>query len=211
MPKAQAVGSRDIVVTTRSQDASGRDILVRCALVIYGRVSSSPAMPAQLLFEQVFQLYGESVYRYCLSQVREPSLAEDIAADTFERAWKAFERVKPEAEWVRAWLFRIAKNRVVSHQRRSTKFANIIRGLGRTESQAVASVENDVTIREELRLAIAAIASLKVRDRQLIGLRVGAGLSYSDIGAILDMPPHSAEVATRRAIEKVRAAVEVER
>ncbi|MHB8332196.1 MAG: RNA polymerase sigma factor, partial [Candidatus Dormibacteria bacterium] len=59
----------------------------------------------------------------------------------------------------------------------------------------------------EVRGVLDALALLSPRERQLVGLRAGAGLPYSDIAALTDMNENSARVATHRALQRLRAAV----
>ena len=57
----------------------------------------------------------------------------------------------------------------------------------------------------------AALSTLPERDRELIGLRYGAGLRAREMGAILGMETHPVEVALSRAVGRLRAAVGNER
>ena len=125
----------------------------------------------------------------------------------FAAAWVAYERVRPDPETVHLWLFRIAKNRAANHRRRLAVLAGIVERIGRT-APPTAQVEREVIVRDELRAALRAVAMLKRRERELLGLRVGAGLSFSEIGQIVGISERAAVVATRRAMEKVRHAVE---
>jgi RNA polymerase sigma factor (sigma-70 family) len=77
-----------------------------------------------------------------------------------------------------------------------------------SESSGDPDVEQSVVIRHELRLALEAMSALKERDRTLVGLRVGAGLSYADIGRLTGLSERTAMKATHRALDKIRSAVE---
>jgi RNA polymerase sigma-70 factor (ECF subfamily) len=52
------------------------------------------------------------------------------------------------------------------------------------------------------------LQQLRRRERELIGLRVAADLSYRDIGAILGISEDAAKVATHRALTRLRAHLE---
>src|ERR1700694_5395400 len=71
-----------------------------------------------LAFDEVYRRYADAVYRFCLSQLGDASLAEDIAADTFASAFAAYDRVRPEPGGLRPWLFRIARNAALDQHRR---------------------------------------------------------------------------------------------
>lgn len=70
---------------------------------------------------------------------------------------------------------------------------------------AVASVELVAEERERLRRVQIQLQQLRRRERELIGLRVAADLSYRDIGAILSIGEDAAKVATNRALTRLRA------
>src|SRR2546423_13028132 len=74
------------------------------------------AAPAS--FEDVYQQHAGSVHRYCLSQVHDPAVAEDLTHETFVRAFVAYERIRPDLTSTRAWLITIARNLCVEHHRR---------------------------------------------------------------------------------------------
>jgi DNA-directed RNA polymerase specialized sigma24 family protein len=65
--------------------------------------------------------------------------------------------------------------------------------------------------RQELRDLLAAMARMRPRDRQLVGLRVAGGLRYAEIAEVMHMKENAARIATQRAIAWVRAATEVPR
>jgi DNA-directed RNA polymerase specialized sigma24 family protein len=65
-------------------------------------------------------------------------------------------------------------------------------------------------VRGDLGSVCAAIESLNERDRQLVGLRVAAGLSYAEVAAVVNMREGAARMATHRALEHVRATLRAE-
>ncbi len=160
-------------------------------------------------FEDVYRRHADALYRFCLSQVGDPHLAEDVAADALTAAFGAWARVGPGADGVRPWLFRIARNAAVDRHRRRTRGRRATALLA-AGSAGPAEVEARAELRHDLRAVVTAIAALPRRDRQLIGLRVAAGLPFSDVAAVMGMKETAARMATHRALAKVRAWVEGE-
>jgi len=168
----------------------------------------APAV-AVLPFDEVYRRHAAGVYRFCLSQLGDAALAEDVAADTFTSAWAAYPRVQPDEAGLRPWLYRIARNATIDVHRRRLRGGRAIRALG--EQAAVpGDVETAVAQRAELRAVIAAIAALPRRDRVLVGLRIAAGLSFADVGATLRISEQAAKIATHRALGRVRRQVAME-
>jgi RNA polymerase sigma-70 factor (ECF subfamily) len=69
-------------------------------------------------------------------------------------------------------------------------------------------VETVAALRAELRDVLQAVGRLGGRDRELLGLRVAAGLSYAEIAATVGTTEQAARTATHRALVRVRAALE---
>ena len=159
-----------------------------------------------LPFEEVYQRYASPIYRYCLAQLREPALAEDLGAQIFLSAWGAYAN-PPPPDRVQPWLYRIARNAVIDERRRRGRWGRLL-GMVAGNQPAPESVEGVADLREDVRQIVGSMSALKQRERELISLRVGAGLSYAEIGGMLKMSEASACVATRRAIAKIRAAME---
>ena len=61
-----------------------------------------------LEFSRLYATYGRDVFRFALFLSGDPALAEDIASETFIRAWAARERV--DLATVKGYLFAIARN-----------------------------------------------------------------------------------------------------
>ncbi len=163
-------------------------------------------------FDDVYRSHAATVYRYCLSQVGSPHDAEDLASEVFVSAFREYERTRPDAAL--PWLLRIARNTVIEHYRRRARRGNVLtRILGRVTEEGLdadleTGAEAEVVLRDEIRLALAAMGRLRPRDRELAGMRIAAGLSYGEIGRVLSISEHAATVATHRAVERLRAIIE---
>ncbi len=64
-------------------------------------------MPVEI--EELIDLYGDDVFRLCLSYLGDRQLAEDAFQETFLKAWKAKERFRGESS-EKTWLASIAVN-----------------------------------------------------------------------------------------------------
>lgn len=157
----------------------------------------------QLPFERLYTGNVASVHRFCLSQVGDPAAAEDITHDTFIRAYAAYHRFSPAIGTERTWLISIARNLSLDHHRRHGRWRRLLekqRNLP-TEQRDVADLAEE---RSALRAVAAAMAGMRRRERELIGLRVAADLSYREVGELLGMSEPAAKVATHRALGRLR-------
>jgi RNA polymerase sigma factor (sigma-70 family) len=167
----------------------------------------APTGLGTLAFDEVYREHVARVYRFCLSQVRNATEAEDLAAEVFVSALAAYERTRPDAADVQAWLLRIARNEIIDRERRRKRRSLLLARFfsGESDIDHGADVEHEVVLRDELRRVLDVMKRLSARDRLLVGLRLAADLPYAEIGEVLGMSEHTATVATRRALQRLRA------
>jgi RNA polymerase sigma-70 factor (ECF subfamily) len=163
---------------------------------------SIAGVTALVPFEEVYRCHAAGVHRFCVSQVPDRALAEDLTHETFVRAFVAYERVGPDLDSARAWLLAIAHNLCADHHRRHRRWRGL---LARLTDRSSADVEAIAEHRVDLVRVTAALASFRERERQLIGLRVAADLSYREIAEVLRITEAAAKVGTHRALTKLRA------
>ncbi len=149
---------------------------------------------------------GPVVHRYCLLRIAQRADAEDVAATVMERATRSFRRDQPDDAAVRAWILRIAHNAVVDHLRARERGFRLLQTLVRAGTPN-ADPESAAIDHLELAAVLSALRKLHRRDRELIALRVGVGLPYSEVAAQMNMTENAATVATGRALRRLRAAV----
>src|SRR5438876_12037759 len=89
-------------------------------------------------FASVAERHLDDVYRYLLVFTRDPSLAEDLAAETFERALRIWRRFDPARASARTWLCTIARSIALDHFRAEKRRRSRERAVSDAE-QLVAS------------------------------------------------------------------------
>ncbi len=165
--------------------------------------------PPQVLppFDDVYVAQSANVYRFCLSQLGDAAAAADVTQDAFIKAFSAYERVSPDPETARTWLISIARNCCIDYRRQNGRWQRLLRRL---ESFRESPIDVEVLAQHhsELERATTAILQLRTQERELIGLRVAADLSFREVAAVLGMSEQAAKVATRRALRKLRSKLE---
>src|SRR3954453_860618 len=118
-------------------------------------------------FASAAQAHLDDVYRYLLYLTKDGTLAEDLTADTFERALRAWPRFDPRRGSARTWLCQLARTSALDHFRAEK------RRHGREERYArdepVATEQPASGLSPELE---AALARLSPAEREVIALRV---------------------------------------
>src|ERR1044072_5909395 len=108
----------------------------------------------------------DAFYRYLLMFPRDPSLAEDLAGETFERALRTWRRFDPTRASARTWLCTIARSIALDHFRAEKRR----RSRERAASDALGEVAPpDLGLSPALERALAALSAA---DREVVALRI---------------------------------------
>jgi RNA polymerase sigma-70 factor (ECF subfamily) len=141
-------------------------------------------------FSELVRRYQRAIYRVAYALTRNPSDADDLAQETFVRAWQAIGRFRV-GEPVHPWLARIATNLAISlFRRRKRRPETPLEPL--VEAGRQWGVEDDpadeVERGERARHLQAAFAELKPEHQAVLALRVVEEQSYEAIAATLRVP-----------------------
>ena len=161
-------------------------------------------------FGALFDRHFGTVYRFCGRRVGR-NLAEDLAGETFRRAFEArhsYDLSEPNAL---PWLFRIALNlvrdaiRSRAAQDRAYARLRALAGTGppRQEDQAARSAE----ARAELALVARLLVAEPVEDVEALFLHVWDGLSYGEIAIAMGIPGGTVRSRLSRLRDRLETAV----
>lgn len=147
-------------------------------------------MIEKTLFEQVYETYGPSLYRFCLVQMGNHADAEDVLQEVFcKRLFRAPEFSSPEQE--RQWLFQVAANQCRDEHRRRGR-----RDLPLDESLPAPAKEY-LGLWEQ-------VAALPEKHRAAIHLHYGEGYSVEETARILGVTVSAVKMRLKRGREALR-------
>jgi RNA polymerase sigma-70 factor (ECF subfamily) len=182
------------VLSSRSQfpvDGQERDLVQRA------RSGDQQALA------EVYDLYFPRIYRYALARTGNPTEAEDITEEVFVRVLGAIGAFQWRQAPFAAWIFRIARNQLVSHARKN--------GGRRQEAPLGASIADpapDPLKRVEDRLSVEQIfdvaRALPTAQREVLWLRFAADLSVGDTARALGKQENNVKVLQHKAIAKLQ-------
>src|SRR5436305_13396377 len=116
-------------------------------------------------FEELYRNTFPRVYAYVASLLRDRGAAEDVTAQTFERAYRKRERFSARRGSPEAWVFGIARNAALDELRSRKRRASLDGEPVDVWSPSPDEEAERTFRREEVR---AALASLEPRDRALV-------------------------------------------
>ena len=173
----------------------------------------------QKAFELLVIKYQRRIERLIGRMVRDVDLVEDIAQETFIRAYRALAQFRGDAQFY-TWLYRIAvntaKKALMDLKRDPLVSESALRGGGDDEDET-SVVENELTSSEtpetvlaakEIAVAVnSAMEALPEELRQAVTLREIEGLSYEEIAEVMNCPIGTVRSRIFRAREAISAKV----
>lgn len=161
-------------------------------------------------WEALVQAHRQPVFRLAYLLTGSPDDAEDVAQETFLRAFHALDRFDLERP-LRPWLLKIAAN-LARNQRRT--IGRYMGALGRWFQSAPAAGEATVEASsariQESRLVWQAIRRLGEADQQVIYLRYFLELSVEETAEAMGIPAGTVKSRLHRGLERLRRVVERE-
>lgn len=154
----------------------------------------------------LYTFYFPRVYRYVAGRVRSTQDAEDVTEEVFLRLVANLKRYEWRGLPFGAWVFRIARNEVVSHVRRQRR-----RGVPAQLSETMPDESQDHVAAYELQATIEVVreatTKLPPAQRDVISLRFGAGLSVAETALTLGKTENNVKVLQHKAIAKLQGMV----
>jgi RNA polymerase sigma-70 factor (ECF subfamily) len=154
-------------------------------------------------FERLYAEYAPGLLAFLDYRTGDLTLAEDLLADTFERALKARGRFDRRRAKEKTWLYSIALNLLRDHIPRSAAAARAMHRVaaGHRDPDPDREVEA-LAERDELR---GALARLSEEEREAIALRFGAELSAPEVARLTGEKLTTIEGRIYRALRKLKA------
>jgi RNA polymerase sigma-70 factor (ECF subfamily) len=158
------------------------------------------------LFAGVFDRHYTAIAGF-LRRRLERTLADDLAAETFLRAFDNRRRYDPARPDARPWLFGIATNLLSRHHRNEERRLRAFARAGQMvrDERGFDEVDARLDAAATLPLLAAALGSLGARDREVLLLFAWAELSYEEISIALEIPLGTVRSRLHRARGVVRS------
>ncbi|MEZ4220514.1 MAG: RNA polymerase sigma factor [Polyangiaceae bacterium] len=164
-------------------------------------------------FDAVYDCYRARVFAFLVRLTKHRALAEDLTQETFLRLARSAPELRTDTN-LRAWLFRVARNLVVDHQRWALLDFDRLFELSlwpRPVSQAAATPLDLVEASETQRRLEDALADLATEHREVVLLVLVEGMEPAEAAEVLGISAVALRKRLSRARERLAAELAVER
>jgi len=169
-------------------------------------------------FETLYNRHKGGLYRYFMRHIPEPSLAEDLYQDIWNKVIVQAIHYQPSAKFT-TWLYTLAHNKLVDHVRHLSMVNKVLVG-SQDDDTAESSIDlkprqilneaeseiNSVRAAESLKYCI---AQLPQAQKDSFLLKEEAGLSVKDIAAVLNTSFEASKSRLRYAYENLRQCLHI--
>ncbi len=154
-------------------------------------------------FADAAERHLDDVYGYLAWFTGDRFAAEDLAAETFERALRLWHRYDPTRGGARTWLCQVARTVALDHfrsERRRLRREQLAVVPERIEEPLAAGLSPELE---------SALRSLSAGEREVIALRVVLELDAATAARVLGISPTNCTTRLNRALRKLEEALDV--
>ena len=175
-------------------------ILTEADLVNQARAGDAAA------WETLIVTHQEAVFRLAYLLLGHAGDAEDVAQDTFIRAYR-YLNTFDDSRALRPWLLSISANLARNRRRSLGRYVHQLGRLARLNPEPVSDVEYDAARRDEAQALWRAVGRLDAVDQQIIYLRFFLELSVEETAETLNIAAGTVKSRLHRALGRLRGVV----
>jgi RNA polymerase sigma-70 factor (ECF subfamily) len=156
-----------------------------------------------MTFAEASDQHLDDVYGYLAWFTGDRSTAEELTAETFERALRLWHRFDPKRGSARTWLCQLARTVALDHfrsERRRTRREQLAAATERVDERFADSLSPELET---------ALRGLTAGEREVIALRVLLDLDAGTAARVLGISPTNCTTRLNRALRKLEEALHV--
>jgi RNA polymerase sigma-70 factor, ECF subfamily len=157
----------------------------------------------EMTFAQAAEEHLDDVYGYLAWFTSDRFAAEELTAETFERALRLWHRFDPQRGSARTWLCQVARTVALDHfrsERRRTRREQLAALPDRVEAPFADGLSPDLE---------SALAALTAGEREVVALRIVLELDAGTAARVLGISATNCTTRLNRALKKLEEALHV--
>ncbi|MCC3216502.1 MULTISPECIES: RNA polymerase sigma factor [unclassified Chryseobacterium] len=147
-----------------------------------------------MVFEEIYELYWQRIFRLCMGYVNDAELAQDLAQETFIIVWQQLPKFRNESS-IGTWIFRIASNNCLRQIEKEKKFS-------KTDLPINLEEKKQESIEPQIQMLYQFISELPETDRIIISLELEE-VKQAEIAHIVGLSESNIRVKIHRIKEKL--------
>jgi RNA polymerase sigma-70 factor, ECF subfamily len=159
---------------------------------------------AETTFAQVAEDHLDDVFAYLLYLTGSRTVAEDVAAETFERALRRWKRFDPRRGTAKSWLLTLARSTALDHFRSEARRRRREGTYAMNEPPADGGDPFGTGFSPALE---SALRSLSAGEREVVAMRVLLDLDGETASRLLGISPTACSTRLHRALAKLEEKV----
>lgn len=160
------------------------------------------------IFSEVYDQYIEQIYRFVFLKVSSEETAEDLTSEIFTRAWESM-KGGTDIKNCRAFLYQIARNRIIDHYREKGKNQIVSAELGPIIDPRE-NLEERAIFNSDLGVVKKAITGLKDDYQNVIIWHYLDDLPIPEISKMLDKSEDATRVLLHRALKSLKSELNIQ-
>lgn len=158
-------------------------------------------------YTRLVEQHQQAVFRLAYLLLGDARDADDVAQETFIRAFRAlnrFDMTRP----LRPWLLSITSNLARNRWRSISRYLAMVKRVAHSENER--ALRHDDSQQAEAKALREAVARLERADQEVIYLRFFLELSVEESAEVLKVAPGTVKSRLHRALKRLRAVVSQE-
>lgn len=160
----------------------------------------------QAAWERLVRLHQEPAFRLAYLMLGDADAADDVAQETFIRAFRALDRFDASRP-LRPWLLRITTNLAYNQRRAVGRYLAVLRRIFADDPHPAPSADAAAGSTWEAQAIWQAIRHLSHADQEIIYLHYFLELSVVETAETLGVAPGTVKSRRHRALERLREIV----
>jgi RNA polymerase sigma-70 factor (ECF subfamily) len=156
-----------------------------------------------MTFSEAAEAHLDDVYGYLSWFTSDRFAADDLTAETFERALRLWHRFDPKRGSARTWLCQVARTVALDHlrsERRRTRREQLAAPFDRVDERFAEGLSPELE---------QALRRLTAGEREVIALRIVLDLDAGTASRVLGISPTNCTTRLNRALKKLEEALHV--
>ncbi len=153
---------------------------------------------------QLYDLYYEQIFRFCVHRLFDKETAEDVTSTVFLEVARRIRTFAGRGEQdFRNWLYAIAVNQTNAYVRKTSRRRKLLKEV--TASLGVSDTDStDHLAKPDWLMIYQAILKLKPEHQTIVTLRFFENMEFDQIGRIINTRPATVRVTLHRILKQLR-------